>query len=273
MRSIREHGVQEPLLVSSDGFIISGHRRRLAANFIGLAELPVRVHPVSRQENPAAFLKLLVECNNQRVKNADVLLAEAVIKVDPVAAMKTIVSEREAKEAQRSNDCTLSLIETHGNKRRCNFSPAKKPLLGPIQRIVEEQREFWPLIVRQIHYRLLGEDAPLIHVAKPDSQYRNDRDSYRAAMDVAARARIRGILPWQAIADETRPVDSNQAFHDLGEFFRQEAANFLTGYWRDRLQSQPHHVEIVAEKRPSAASWPGSRAKRTMPMTSSAMAR
>jgi hypothetical protein len=27
MRSIREHGIQEPLLVSSDGFIISGHRR------------------------------------------------------------------------------------------------------------------------------------------------------------------------------------------------------------------------------------------------------
>jgi hypothetical protein len=137
--------------------------------------------------------------------------------MDPVAAMKKIVSEREAKEARRSNDCTLSLIETHGNKRRCNFSPAKKPLLGAIQRIVEEQREFWPLSVRQIHYRLLGEDAPLIHAAKSGSQYRNDRDSYRAAVDVAARARIGGFLPWQALADETRPVDSNQAFHDLGD--------------------------------------------------------
>ena len=163
MRSIREHGVQEPLLVSSDGFIISGHRRWKAANFIDLAEVPVRVHPVSRQENPAEFLKLLVECNNQRIKGADVLLAESVIKVDPVAAHEKIVSEREAKEARRSNDCTLSLIETHGNKRRCDFSPAKKPLLDAILRIVEEQREFWPLSVRQIHYRLLGENAPLIH--------------------------------------------------------------------------------------------------------------
>jgi hypothetical protein len=248
MRSIREHGIQEPLLVSSDGFIISGHRRWMAATFLNLAEVPVRVHPVSRRDTPAEFLKLLVECNSQRIKGADVLLAESVVKVDPVAAHKMIVAEREAKEAQRSNDCTLSIITTHGNKRRCDFSPAKKPLLDAIQRIVEEQREFWPLSVRQIHYRLLGQNAPLIHASKPDSHYRNDRDSYRAAVDVAARARIQGLLPWQAIADETRPVDSNKAFHDLGAFFRQETKNFLAGYWRDLLQSQPHHIEIVAEK-------------------------
>ena len=267
MRSIREHGVQEPLLVSSDGFIISGHRRWMAANFIGLAEVPVRVHPVSRQEDPEEFLKLLVECNNHESRDADVLLAEAVIKVDPIAAHKKIVSDREAKEAQRSNDCTLSLIETHGNKRRCEFSPAKKPLLDAIQRIVEEQREFWPLSVRQIHYRLLGENAPLIHASKPDSQYRNDRDSYRAAVDVAARARIQGILPWQAIADETRPVDSNQAFHDLGEFFRQESGELTQGYWRDLLQSQPHHVEIVAEKLTVRSILARVAREHTMPMT------
>ena len=149
----------------------------------------------------------------------------------------------------------------------CKFSPAKKPLLDAILRIVEEQREFWPLSVRQIHYRLLGENAPLIHAAKPDSQYRNDRDSYRAAVDVAARARIQGFLPWQAIADETRPVDSNRAFHDLGEFFRQESANFLTGYWRDLLQSQPHHVEIVAEKLTVRSILARVAREHTMPMT------
>jgi ParB-like nuclease domain len=30
-RSIKEHGMQEPIIVSSDGYIISGHRRRIAA--------------------------------------------------------------------------------------------------------------------------------------------------------------------------------------------------------------------------------------------------
>ena len=48
-RSIEEHGVQEPLLVSTDGYVISGHRRRVAAILAGLTEVPVRVYPVSRE--------------------------------------------------------------------------------------------------------------------------------------------------------------------------------------------------------------------------------
>ena len=34
--SIKEHGIQDPILISTDGYIISGHRRRKAAY---LAEL------------------------------------------------------------------------------------------------------------------------------------------------------------------------------------------------------------------------------------------
>ena len=55
VRSIREHGVQEPLLVSTDGFVISGHRRRFAAQLAGLSEVPVRIHPVSRRRNHESF--------------------------------------------------------------------------------------------------------------------------------------------------------------------------------------------------------------------------
>jgi ParB-like nuclease family protein len=55
IRSIREHGIQEPLLVSSDGFIISGHRRWMAAALLDIKELPVRVHLVSRRDNPQSF--------------------------------------------------------------------------------------------------------------------------------------------------------------------------------------------------------------------------
>ena len=47
--------------------------------------------------------------------------------------------------------------------RRWKLSRAKDPLLNAILRILEDQRDYWPLTVRQIHYRLLGEDAPHIH--------------------------------------------------------------------------------------------------------------
>jgi ParB-like chromosome segregation protein Spo0J len=52
--SIRDHGVQDPLLISTDGYIISGHRRRAAALLAGLTEVPVRIHPISRADDPAA---------------------------------------------------------------------------------------------------------------------------------------------------------------------------------------------------------------------------
>jgi ParB-like chromosome segregation protein Spo0J len=41
--SIRERGVLEPLVISSDNYIVSGHRRHCAARLAGLLEVPCRV--------------------------------------------------------------------------------------------------------------------------------------------------------------------------------------------------------------------------------------
>jgi hypothetical protein len=71
-RSIQARGVQDPLLVSRDGYIISGHCRRFAAQLVGLKEVPVRIHPISRITNQEEFLKLLVEMNSQRIKSTSV---------------------------------------------------------------------------------------------------------------------------------------------------------------------------------------------------------
>src|SRR5262249_48314891 len=66
--------------------------------------------------------------------------------------------------------------------------------------------------------------------------------------DLLTRGRITELIPWEAIDDETRPTDLHAAFWNPGEFFRQEFDRFLKGYWRNRQQSQPHHIEIIAEK-------------------------
>jgi hypothetical protein len=85
-------------------------------------------------------------------------------------------------------------------------------LLQAVREVLQAQRAYWPLSVRQVHYRLLGPDAPLLHASKSDSQYRNDKASYRAAIDILARGRVAGLIPWQAIDDLTRPVELNAAF-------------------------------------------------------------
>lgn len=132
--------------------------------------------------------------------------------------------------------------------RRCTITAAKLPLLKTIIRILNERRDYWPLSARQVHYRLLGPLAPLIHASKPDSRYDNNIKSYRALTDILTRGRIDGFIPWEATDDETRPIDLNNAFNNPAQFFRQEFGNFLTGYWRNRQQSQPNHIEICIEK-------------------------
>ena len=52
----------------------------------------------------------------------------------------------------------------------------------------------------------------------------------------------------EAIGDETRPVVVWRTYRTPGQFVREELANFLRGYWRDLMQSQPNHLEIVGEK-------------------------
>jgi hypothetical protein len=244
--SIQARGIQEPLLISRDRFIVSGHRRFVAAHMAGLKEVPVRVHPVSRTGNREEFLKLLVEMNSQRIKSTSEILHESVIKIDPKEAHQRIINERKQKENDRGG--SLSTIDPDDDGRRAEISEAKRPFLEAVLRVLEEQREYWPLSDRQVHYRLLGPAAPLTHASKPTSRYVNNISSYRKLTDLLARGRINGLIPWEAIDDETRPTDLHEAFWNTAEFFRQEFDKFLKGYWRNRQQSQPHYIEIVAEK-------------------------
>jgi hypothetical protein len=246
-QSIREHGVQEPLLISTNGYIISGHRRRYAAILAKLVHVPVLVHPISRTEDPEAFKKLLVEMNSQRIKSTPVLIRESLIKIDPKAAHQQIVNDRKDKDDARMLG-ELSVIDPDDDGQRCAISKAKVPFLTAIAKILNEHRDYWPMSDRQIHYRLLGPGAPLKHASKPDSTYRNDRKSYQALTDLLARARVAGKIPWECIEDGTRPMDQNNAFWNPASFLRDQFEDFLKGYWRDRQQSQPHDVIIVAEK-------------------------
>lgn len=57
-----------------------------------------------------------------------------------------------------------------------------------------------------------------------------------------------GVVPLQAIEDTTRPVQLGGGFSSFEEFVKQESEYFLTGYSRNLMQGQPHHIEIMLEK-------------------------
>jgi ParB-like chromosome segregation protein Spo0J len=240
--SIKKHGMKEPLVITRDYFIISGHRRFAAARLAGLKTVPCRIEPFRRADDPERFLRLLAECNRQRVKSFDEKLREAVIEADPEDAYTALLDHRE--EQTRLDVKPIQLRE---RRRRCEISAAKRPFLEAIKRVLDDRRDYWPMSVRQIHYALLNA-PPLTHASKRNSTYRNDQASYRKLVELSARARLAYEIPMEAIADDTRPVVTWEVYRDVGAFLRGQIDGFLKGYWRDLMQSQPCHIEIIGEK-------------------------
>jgi hypothetical protein len=243
--SISTGGIREPIIVTWDGWIVSGHRRHAAATAAGLAVIPCRRLPIHRADDPDGFVKLLAEHNLQRVKTRDEQKREAIVFVDKAEAYAHL-KEYRRRETDHGQFRGAG-VEIGARKGRAEISAARAPMLAAIQTIIEKCREFWPLSDRQIHYRLLN-GPPLIHAGKPDSAYANNLASYRALTDLLTRARLVGSIPWNTIGDETRPYTSWNTWREPGQFIRQQVDGFLGHYWRDLMQSQPHHVEIVAEK-------------------------
>ena len=67
-----------------------------------------------------------------------------------------------------NNNHLLAAIKLREYRSRSVISSAKLPLLSAVIRIVEENRSYWPLSVRQIHYRLLKPAAD--HDRKDDQR-------------------------------------------------------------------------------------------------------
>lgn len=240
--SIAEHGVLEPLVITSDGFIISGHRRHAAAKLAGLLCVPCRVESIRRADDLDAFTKLLREHNRQRVKSLDEQLREEVVAADPERAHQALAEYRRQRP-----QVDVQTISLGAPRPRARISRAKKPFLLAVLRVLEERREFLPLSDRAIHYALLN-DPPLCHASKPASVYRNDAKSYRMLTDLLTRARLDGTIPMGAIIDATRLVTEWDTWSSPGDYLRQQLKDLFRSYFRDLMRSQPNHVEIVGEK-------------------------
>ena len=242
--SIAAHGVKEPLVVSADGFVLSGHRRLCAAKLAGLATVPVRVEPVRRDGDRDGFARLLREYNRQREKTRAERVREAVLDADPDEPYRALLAAREEEAAGTADAPALDLGAVKGRKK---ISDAKAPMLAACGAVLEANRRYWPLSVRAVHYRLLN-DPPLRHASKPRSTYRNDLKSYKDLTNLLTRARLSGAIPMHALADETRPVSTWRVFTGPSGFVEAELRRMLKGYRRDLMQSQSAHVEILAEK-------------------------
>lgn len=242
--SIARHGVLEPLVITEDDYIVSGHRRYAAACLAGLEEVPV--HLITCKRSDPEFVQLLASYNRQRNKTAEERAREEVIAAaDPEEAYKELLAYRRARS--RPADLGTQNVVLGEWRMRCVISKAKQPMLKAVQGVIAARADFWPLSDRSIHYAVLN-DPPLRHASKPGSRYVNDLASYKDLCDLLTRARLTGAVPMDAIDDETRAEVLVRAFAETGAFVRHETNWFLRGYSRNLQRSQPAHVEVLAEK-------------------------
>lgn len=242
-KSMREpHGVLEPLVISLDCFILSGHRRYAAATLAGLDTVPVRIDQIRRSDDVNAFVVRLREYNRQRVKTIAETLRESIIDVTPEAAREELVAYRREQAKLELDQIIL---------KPATGRPAikgKTDLMRAICKVINDNREYWPLSVRMIHYRVCQIGYPVRrHDSKPEV-YLNNVKSYRDCSDLCTRGRVFGSIPFAAIDDETRPVTLSHVYGSAAPFIAAETDGFLKSYFRDFLQSQPNHIELFCEK-------------------------
>jgi hypothetical protein len=257
--SIIEHGLKEPIVITKDLYILSGHRRQAASRLAGLRKIPCRVEDITRSD--PEFETLLCEYNRQRVKSFDEVVREQVVLINPEDAYKSLIEHRKAESTING-----SFLKIEGEKTRRTISRAKLPMLETAQRIVEELKAYWPLSDRKIHYEFLN-DPPLRHASKPESRYVNDRACYQDLCDLLTRARLAGEIPFAAIEDPTRKIQTWPFSRDVGGFVGQQMDKFLRNYFRELQQSQPNHIEIVGEKNTIEGSIKGVAARYCIPYT------
>ena len=241
--SIKKEGIQEPLQISADGILLSGHRRYAAAQWLGLKVVPVIVADdvVFNDLTADERLEILSVYNKQRDKSHAERLREAMQEIDPEEAYERLLIDRfERRQVNIEDNVTLGDVKERARITTMAFLNAAK-------KAIESEKEYWPLTVRRVHYLLLN-NPPLRHDKKPASTYKNDLGSYKALTNLLLRARLTGDILHAAIEDETRPMRVVATYQNPADYIKEETENFLRHYARDILRGQAHHVKILVEK-------------------------
>jgi hypothetical protein len=127
---------------------------------------------------------------------------------------------------------TATRTRHQGNWTRSTWEYVKQVLS-----VLRGLQEYWPLTLRQVYYQLV---ARLI--------IDNTLEQYKKLSRVLSKARLDGVVPWEAIEDRSRSTLHSAGWQDRHDFVADQLADFLVGYRRDLLQSQDVALELWIEK-------------------------
>jgi len=263
VEDIRQNGIINNIGVSADGYIFDGHRRYAAAQQLGIDRITVRIDPaLSRLKDPDAFLRRLRSCNEQRVKTTAEVMREGLVTMEPNAWQRVCDYRKSV-----SNVDGAEVFRLVGTKTRSRIVQKRMLADAIVEVVVEYYDKYGATSDRKIFYLLLNIPGLLRNDVRK-TPFENSDACYQDVTDLLTRLRLDGSIPFKAIEDETRPVVTWDTHRHVRTFVDQELDNFLSGYWRDLLQSQPNHVELLVEKNTVASALRKVAAKYTLPMTS-----
>jgi hypothetical protein len=244
--SIAVHGVS-PLFITEDNFIVSGHRRHAALSINGQVWVTCYMLPVRRDSMAKDdYVALLRAHNHQRHKSVAEQVREEMVDINPEEAYRHLRELRD-KSVNAAEHNGVELLTIEGTKKRSQISDQKADHVKYVKQVVFHDREaYWPLSVRGVHYALLNYE--FMRNIPRKLPYKNDDESYQATSDLITRLRLNEVLPWNAFDDGTRPLKEFHPFTNVREYIREEVENLFGGYWRDLLQTQTTHVEVLVEK-------------------------
>lgn len=250
VESIKENGLLEPIALSADYYILSGHRRFRASKKAGLATVRVTINfsVFIGDLSPAERIQLLISHNaGSRVKSAGEVAAEAMAAVDPEAAMRA-ASDRKLKVLDKIKTLCAPVKEKGKSSRtspvrhRSDFLAAVHAILADL-----EGRGLLPVSARTLHYKLLPLGVRTSNTKK-GHPYVNDKPSNQLLSVLLTDARSAGLIDDRCFCDETRPCEAAGHNSSVGEYVSAQTTNLFGNYFSNIHKDQPIHIEIIVEK-------------------------
>lgn len=259
--SIAVNGVQAPIEISTDRYVISGHRRRLAAQLEG-KQVPCIVTPVNMAAlTEAERIKLLVSRNQGiRVKSDAEAYLEAAAAVDPEEAVRE-ARRRRAEVFDKPKTC-LTEVQIRGGISRTDPSGERAEFLRVVLAILAAKRaaNFLPTSARHIHYALLSKGVRtstrrnsqvygVVAAGLSDSAKAKARKSQGALLSkLLTDARSAGLIDASDLDDATRPTSEWMHNGCMGQYVDRELTGLFKNYFSPIHQEQPMHLELLVEK-------------------------
>jgi hypothetical protein len=110
-----------------------------------------------------------------------------------------------------------------------------RELIADVSALLDEFRDYWPLSVRTVYYRLLG-----------TGKYPKGAGLASRVSEHVSNARRAGVIPWEAISDSSAERLGPRSWSDDREWL-EEAHSWAEDFRLDRQDEQPQRLLVWCE--------------------------